>query len=38
MIARGLQRLEAQDCERWRLGCKKTADLWEWETAIGLQE
>ena len=22
MTARGLQRLDAQDCERWRLGCK----------------
>ena len=22
MIAKGLQRLDAQDCKRWQLGCK----------------
>ena len=38
MTTRRLQRLDAQDRERWRLGCKKPADPCMRGTSAGLQK
>ena len=35
MTARGLQRLDAQDRERWRLGCKNQLTPACWEPLLG---
>ena len=38
MTARGLQRLDAQDRERWRLGCKNQLTPACGKTSAGLQK